>query len=104
MLTPPEVAKRLKVNPNKVRYWIISGELKAVNLVLNRNLRRPQYRIAEADLEAFLLRRTAIPAPSKARPAPARPKPTHDFASELVRRAEAQERRHAARLAARKKP
>ncbi len=31
-MTPPAVAKRLGVNAEKVRGWIHSGELRAVNL------------------------------------------------------------------------
>jgi len=66
MLTPPQVAKQLGVNPDKIRYWIISGELKASNIALTRN-KRPQYVISEADLAAFLERREVVPAPAVVR-------------------------------------
>jgi excisionase family DNA binding protein len=55
-LTPPQVAKMLSVNPDKVLNWIRKGELQAVNVTANGG--RPKYRIASADLEAFKLRRT----------------------------------------------
>jgi len=50
--TPPEVARRLRVNAEKVLGWIRRGELRAVN-VADRLGRRPRYRIALADLLAF---------------------------------------------------
>ncbi len=60
--TPPEVAKDLKVHPEKVRAWIKSRELLAVNIAASRT-GRPRWRIAEADLADFLARRSA-PAPA----------------------------------------
>jgi len=56
-LTPPQVAKRLGVNPDKVLSWIRSGELSAVNVTIKPG-GRPKYRIASADLESFKNRRT----------------------------------------------
>ena len=44
-LTPPQVARRLGVNPDKVLSWIRSGELSAVN-VTTKPGGRPKYRIA----------------------------------------------------------
>ena len=47
--TVAEVAARLKVDPETVRRWIRSGELKAVPLG-----HRTGYRITESDLDAFI--------------------------------------------------
>lgn len=62
MLTPPEVARRLGVNPDKVRAWIAAGELRAVNVAQRHGLSRPRWRVDETDLEAFKSRRLAEPA------------------------------------------
>ena len=59
-LTPPRVAELLGVNETKVLAWIRAGELGAVNVALRKG-RRPRWRVAQADLEAFLARRSATP-------------------------------------------
>jgi excisionase family DNA binding protein len=61
MLTPPELAERLKVHPEKIRRWIERGELAAVN-VADRIGGRPRWRITAEALEDFL-RRRATPGP-----------------------------------------
>ena len=63
MHTPPAVAEGLGVDPSKVRGWVDSGELKAVN-VAARLGGRPRWRIAAADLDAFLESRRS-PTPVK---------------------------------------
>jgi excisionase family DNA binding protein len=68
-LTPPQVARILGVNPDKVLGWIRSGELKAANLA-RRQGGRPKYRIAEEDLQAFKNRRAVQPR-QKPNPRPA---------------------------------
>lgn len=55
-LTPPEVAKRLRVSPETVIGWIKSGELAAINSG-KQGCIRPRYRILEADLQSFIQRR-----------------------------------------------
>ncbi len=55
-LTPPEVAKRLRVSPETVIGWIKADELKAINAG-RRGCVRPRYRILESDLEDFIRRR-----------------------------------------------
>jgi excisionase family DNA binding protein len=52
-LTPPQVAKYLRVNPATVIAWIRSGELVASNLSRKRG-GRPRYRISREALDAFL--------------------------------------------------
>jgi excisionase family DNA binding protein len=59
-LSPPEVARRFGVNADKVRTWIHSGELHAVN-VAARAAGRPRWRISEADLAKFVAGRSAPP-------------------------------------------
>jgi len=60
MLTPPEIARRLRVKPEKVVGWIRQGELRAIN-VARRGSRRPRFRIQQTDLEDFLLGRSVKP-------------------------------------------
>ena len=52
LLTPPQVAERFGVSPDKVRAWIASGELAATN-VATRPSGRPRWRISAAALAAF---------------------------------------------------
>jgi excisionase family DNA binding protein len=59
-LTPPEIAKELRVSPDKIRAWIERGELPAFN-VANRVGGRPRWRVAREALAEFERRRTAIP-------------------------------------------
>lgn len=51
LLTPKEVAARLRVTDDTVRNWITRGELRATRA-------GKQYRITEEDLRAFLTRST----------------------------------------------
>ncbi|MCE5302363.1 MAG: helix-turn-helix domain-containing protein [Planctomycetaceae bacterium] len=62
-MTPPQVAKFLRVRKTTVLDWIRTGELRAINI---SNFARPSYRVDPADLEDFKLRRSnraAIPTP-----------------------------------------
>jgi excisionase family DNA binding protein len=64
MLTVPEVGRRLHVSCEKIRGWIASGELRAIDVrACWGKGKRPRWRISEADLQAFLLSRSAAPAP-----------------------------------------
>ncbi len=58
--TPPEIARRWGISPEKVVGWIRSGELKAMNAA-TRIGGRPRYLIDARDLEAFELRRSVAP-------------------------------------------
>lgn len=51
-LTPPELAKQWGVSPDKVRAWILSGELEAIDISKNQG-GRPRYLISQAAIEAF---------------------------------------------------
>ena len=64
-LTPPQVAKRLGVDPHRVVGWIRRGELQAANL--GDGARRPRFRVSESDLAVFLASRAAGPQPKVAR-------------------------------------
>lgn len=66
MLTPPEAAERVAVDPHKIIGFIRSGELPASDLA-SAGSRRPRYRIHVADLEAFLAKRAAGPVPRATR-------------------------------------
>jgi excisionase family DNA binding protein len=50
LLTVPEVAERLRVNPESVRRWIRSGRLKGVLFGGTKT----GYRVAESDLKRFI--------------------------------------------------
>jgi excisionase family DNA binding protein len=71
-LTPPEIAKRLRIRPSKVLAWIQSGELAALNIAEKANGKRPRYRVATEALKAFHASRRVIPAPAP--PAPPAPR------------------------------
>jgi excisionase family DNA binding protein len=51
-LTPPEIAELLRVKPERVRAWIRSGRLRAID-VSQPGSTRPRFRIDPADLEKF---------------------------------------------------
>lgn len=64
MLTPPQVAERLGVSPDKILNWIRKGELNAVN-VAAVGAGRPRYRISEEDLTKFQQARQNVKPPPK---------------------------------------
>ena len=49
---PPELAKQWGVSPDKVRAWILSGELEAIDISKTQG-GRPRYLIPQAAIEAF---------------------------------------------------
>ncbi len=55
-LTPPEIAKQMRVTPAKIINFIRSGELAAIN-VAERAGGRPRWRISQQSLDAFLASR-----------------------------------------------
>lgn len=58
--TTPELAKRWRVKQEKVRGWIMSGELLALNLASKAvGLKRPRYRIPLEAVLDFEQRRAA---------------------------------------------
>jgi Helix-turn-helix domain len=67
--TPPEVAKRFRVNADKILGFIRRGELRAMNVAANLS-GRPRYRIALADVQAFETRRQAGSVPVTRRRGP----------------------------------
>jgi transposase len=58
--SPEQVARKYGVSADKVRAWILQGELRAVNAAVNPAGQRPRWRIAEADLLAFFERRANL--------------------------------------------
>lgn len=59
--TPPKLARRWGVSPDKIIFFILTGELRAIDASKNRG-DRPRYLIDEADIEAFEAAREVIPA------------------------------------------
>lgn len=57
-LSPPEIAKLLKISRNRVIDWISSGQLAAENVGSEVAL-RPRYKVAKADLITFVQARLA---------------------------------------------
>ena len=49
MLTVPDIARELKLHPNTVRSYIVSGDIAAIKL-------KRKYRIRRADLDTFIER------------------------------------------------
>lgn len=71
-VTPPELAARWGVSPDKIVYWIRAGELRAIDASLLRGRGRPRYLIDEDDIEAFEAARLVappLPQPSRRRKA-----------------------------------
>ena len=63
----PEVAKFLRVRPDKVLSWIRSGRLRGYN-VAEHETGRPKYRVNPDDLEAFMLMRAPLQPTPRGRP------------------------------------
>jgi excisionase family DNA binding protein len=73
-LTPPEVARLLRVDVHSVLAWVRNGELRASN-VASRASTRPRWRVHRRDIDAFLAARAATPPPPRAK----RPRRQADF-------------------------
>jgi len=71
--TPNELARVLRVSPDRVRAWIKAGELSAIDTAPPRS-GRPRYVILPVHLEAFERRHRASTTGDK--PAPRRKKQT----------------------------
>jgi hypothetical protein len=74
LLGVPEVAKTLRTNENKVLGLIRSGELPAINLAQSATGKRPRWRIAADDLNAFLASRRTAKVQQETPPRKAKPK------------------------------
>ncbi len=81
-LTVPEVAKLLRVSPDKVLSWIRSGRLRGYNIAEREN-GRPKYRINRDDLDAFANRRCVVRPASTGRPVGSRRGRFADLPDEL---------------------
>ncbi len=66
-LTVPEVAKFLRVRPDKILSWIRSGRLRGYN-VAERENGRPKYRVNPDDLQSFMQQRAVTQPAPKGRP------------------------------------
>jgi excisionase family DNA binding protein len=67
LLTVAEAAETLRVDQRRVLSWIATKELVAMNVAEKPNGERPRWRIAAAELDAFLARRQTTPLPAVAR-------------------------------------
>lgn len=67
-ISPPALAKRWGISPDKVLAFIRSGELRAVDLSTVAGTGRPRWKIDEKDIEAFEENRAAKPEPEPAPP------------------------------------
>jgi hypothetical protein len=67
-VTPPELAARWGVAPEKILFWIRAGELRAIDASLLRGSKKPRFLIDESDIEAFeAARQVAAPLPTPRR-------------------------------------
>jgi transposase len=66
--TPRELARLLRVSPDRIRSWIASGQIQAINTAAARS-GKPRFVILPQHLEEFARRHAAAPA---AKPAPRR--------------------------------
>jgi hypothetical protein len=62
-LTPPEIGRCLHVKAAKVIGWIRRGELVGID-VAERGAKRPRWRVAHDDLQAFLALRSTHQKPA----------------------------------------
>jgi transposase len=65
--TPREVARMLRVSADRVRRWIVAGELGAIDTSPAR-CGRPRYVVLPQHLSEFIASRRAAPAPPTPRP------------------------------------
>jgi excisionase family DNA binding protein len=66
-LSPAQVAEQLGIDVRRILGWIARGELRACNVGSRPDGGKPRWRIAQCDLDVFLLRRTASPTPTTPR-------------------------------------
>ncbi len=59
-ITPPELARRWGVSPDKITHFILAGELRAIDASLHRGA-RPRYLIDQDDIAAFEAAREITP-------------------------------------------
>jgi hypothetical protein len=64
--TPREVAKLLRVSPDRIRSWIISGQLGAINTAPSR-CGKPRFVVLSQHLDDFQRRRRVGPPPKPLR-------------------------------------
>jgi excisionase family DNA binding protein len=64
--TPRELARLLRVSPDRIRAMIAAGELGALDMARQR-CGRPRYIILPQHVEEFLRRRSAAPTPKPRR-------------------------------------
>ena len=76
-ITPPMLAKRYGIHPDKVLTWINNGELRAFNAATAKD-GRPRYLIDEDDVAAFEQSRSTVQTPTP-KPAPRKRRPVKQY-------------------------
>jgi excisionase family DNA binding protein len=79
-----EIAKLLKVKPDKIQLWIRNGELEAFN-VASKPIGQPRWRIPADALVAFQAKRAAAPTEAPPSLPKRRPRRVRPPMEELVR-------------------
>jgi len=64
-LTPPELAKLLAVDPDRVRTWCKNGTIRAIDVSENPGTGKPRFRIMPDAIEEFLASRSVTPPPPR---------------------------------------
>ena len=59
-VTPPELARRWGISADKISFWIVTGQLRAIDASKRRGV-RPRYLIDEDDIAAFEAAREVSP-------------------------------------------
>jgi transposase len=77
-LTPNELAKILRVSPDRVRAWIRSGQLGAINTAVTR-CGKPRFVILPKHLEEFEQKQRVSPPPKPAKRPKRKPRNFVDY-------------------------
>jgi len=82
-LTPPQIARILRVRPDKVRAWIRRGRLRASDMAENRG-GPPRYRVEWSDFHDFIQNRLVQPLTPRRRSRPTPEGVTEYFQASLL--------------------
>lgn len=69
LLTPPQIARELKVSPDTVRGWIRDGLLQSA-IIGKKTSKRTRRRVLRTDLDEFIQSRKDKTIEPRAKPAP----------------------------------
>ncbi len=80
MVTPPTIAKRYGIKPEKVIAWIRSGRLRAIDV--SEGSKRPRFRIDVDDLADFERSLSVVPPPRQPKKRRKKTDDVHDYCAE----------------------